>query len=83
MSEILKNRHLKAHEMANQWPIQKSKPGYLEYPSPHLWTDSWPNQSMLSTLWAATDVSKIGTFVLNGPPDPPSVLHPLKNGTTI
>ena len=50
MSKILKNWQLKPQEMANQWHIQKSKPGYVEYPKPHLWTDSWSNQSMLSTL---------------------------------
>ena len=50
MSKILKKLALKAQQMANQWHIQKSNPGYLEYPSPYLWTDSWPNQSMLSTL---------------------------------
>ena len=36
MSEILKNCHLKAHETANRWYIQKFKPEYVEYPSSHL-----------------------------------------------
>ena len=36
MSKILKNWHLKPQETANPWHIQKSKPGYVEYPSPHL-----------------------------------------------
>ena len=50
ISEILKNRHFSAQQMANQWLIQKSKPGYVEYPGAHLWTDSSSNQSMPSTL---------------------------------
>ena len=40
MSKTVKNWHLMAHQMANQSHIQKSKPGYLEHPRPHLWTDS-------------------------------------------
>ena len=50
ISEILKNRHFLAQQMANQWLIQKSKPGCVEYPGTHLWTDSWSNQWMLSIL---------------------------------
>ena len=71
MWEILKNWHLKAHEMANWWRIQKSKPEYVENPSPHLWTDSWSNQSMPSTLSGVTNVSKNGTFIFYALPDPP------------
>ena len=50
ISKILKNWHFLAQQMANQWLIQKSKPGCVEYPRAHLWTDSWSNQSMPSTL---------------------------------
>ena len=50
ISEILKNRHFSAQQMANWWLIQKSKPGCVEYPGAHLWTDSWSNQWMPSTL---------------------------------
>ena len=46
----LKNRHFSAHQMANWWLIQKSKLRCVEYPLAHLWTDSWWNQSKLSTL---------------------------------
>ena len=40
MSKSVKNCHLMAHQMANRAHIQKSKPGYVEHPWPHLWTDS-------------------------------------------
>ena len=84
MSKILKNWHLKPHETANQWHIQKSKAGYVDYPRLHLWTDSWSNQSMPSTLLAFTNVSKNGTFIFNAPLDPLNCVAPSpQNGTTI
>ena len=48
--KISKSWHLTAHENANQWHIQKSKPRCLGYPRLHLWTDAWWNWSMPSTL---------------------------------
>ena len=48
--KISKSWRLTAHEMANRWHIQKSKPRCLGHPRLHLWTDAWWNQSMLSTL---------------------------------
>ena len=35
----LKNWHLMAQQMANQWHILKSKPRYVEHPRAHLRTD--------------------------------------------
>ena len=40
ISKILKYQHFLAQQMANQWLIQISKPGCVEYPGAHLWTDS-------------------------------------------
>ena len=78
ISKILKNWHFSAQQMANQWLIQKSKPGCVEYPGVHLWTDSWSNQSMPSTLQAVANVCKNGHFAFYVPLDPLSVLHPPK-----
>ena len=50
ISKILKNRHFSAQQMANRWLIQISKPRCVECPRAHLWTDSWSNQWMPSTL---------------------------------
>ena len=36
--------------MANWWHIQKSKSGHVEYPKPHLLTESWSNKSMPGAL---------------------------------
>ena len=48
--KISKSWHLTAHEMANRWHIQKSKPRCVGDPRVHLWTDAWWNRSMSSTL---------------------------------
>ena len=64
--------------MANRWLIQKSKPRCVEYPRAHLWTDSWSNQSMPSTLYAVANVCKNGHFVFYALLDPLSVSHPPK-----
>ena len=48
--KISKSQHITAHETANRWLIQKSKPRCLGHPRLHLWTDAWWNRSMPSTL---------------------------------
>ena len=74
---------LKPQEMANRWRIQKSNPGYLEYPvhTCGLIFDQISECRVPSKL--PQMCQKNGTFVFNAPPDAPSVLHPPKNGTTI
>ena len=69
--------------MANRWRIQKSNPGYLEYPSPHLWTDSVQISQCQVPSKLPQMCQENGTFVQNALPDAPSVSHPHKNGTTI
>ena len=50
----------------------------VEYPRAHLWTNSWSNQWMPSTLQAVTNVCKKRHFVFYALLDPLSVSHPPK-----
>ena len=78
-----KSQHLKPQQMANRWRIQKSNPGYLEYPSPHLWTDSWP----ISECWVPSKLLQMCTkkqnFCVKCPAGCPKCVASPKNGTTI